>query len=216
MSKLRSVFDMSRSASRREQVLYLASQLFAERGYHAVGMDDIGDAAGVSGPAIYRHFPSKAALLAALFNKLTDQLVARAAEIVAAHPDGVDAIRHLVRYQTEMCIYDRSVMAVYLSEFRSLPQEEQLALRLKQRAYLFDWMRTLGRVHPGYSEAELRALVQAAIAVAQSVVYYRSPLTENDLIELVAKAAESVLQLSSQETAALASVSSAAVDNGQA
>jgi len=195
MSSRRSVFDTGPSASRREQLLNLAAELFAERGYHAVGIDDIGQAAGVTGPAIYRHFASKSAVLTALFNKLTDQLVARAAEIVASHPDDAEALRHLVRYQTEMCVYDGAVIAVYLTEYRSLPEAEQWALRLKQRGYLFHWMRTLAQVQPDCSEAQLRALVQAAISVAQSVVYYRSPLKDDDLIAMVTGAAEAALGL---------------------
>jgi AcrR family transcriptional regulator len=203
----RTVFDTSPSASRREQLLSLAARLFAERGYHAVGIDDIGEAAGVTGPAIYRHFASKSALLVALFNTLTDQLVNRAAEIVNSSVAGAEALRQLVRYQTQMCVYDRAVIAVYLSEFRSLPEDEQLALRLKQRAYIFDWMRSLGRVHPGHSEAELRALVQAAISAAQSVVYYRSLLTDEELIELVATAVEALLDIPAAEPDALVTVS---------
>jgi AcrR family transcriptional regulator len=195
MSEIRSVFDTSRSASRREQVLILASRLFAERGYHNVGIDDIGQAAGMTGPAIYRHFSSKTALLAALFNKLTDHLVARAAEIVATYPDSTEALRQLLRYQTEMCVYDRAVMAVYLSEFRNLAQDDQTTLGRKQRAYLFDWMRTLGRLHPGASEPQLRAMVQATISATQSVVYYRPTLQDEDLIDLIANAAQSILGL---------------------
>lgn len=208
MSEIRSVFDTSPSASRREQLLTVASRLFAEFGYHAVGIDDIGEAAGITGPAIYRHFNSKSAVLAALLNKLTDQLVTRSAHIVATHQDSADALRHLVRYQTEMCVYDRALMAVYLTEFRSLPGKEQLDLRLKQRAYLFDWMRTLGGAQPACTEAELRALVQAAIAVSQSVIYYRTPLSDEDLIDLVANAAESVLGLTKSDTLGVASASS--------
>src|SRR3712207_7203981 len=50
--------------SRREQILQAAAQLFAERGSRAVGVDDVGAAVGVTGPAIYRHFAGKDAMLA--------------------------------------------------------------------------------------------------------------------------------------------------------
>src|SRR5664279_1623159 len=61
-----------RGAARREAILTAASQLFAERGYAAVGMDDIGAAAGVTGPAIYRHFGAKASVLTAVFDRVID------------------------------------------------------------------------------------------------------------------------------------------------
>ena len=67
---------------RREQLLEAAAALFAERGYHAVGIDDIGAAAGISGPGVYRHFPSKQALLAALCDRaLTRMLDGRAGHL---------------------------------------------------------------------------------------------------------------------------------------
>ncbi|MBS2080005.1 helix-turn-helix domain-containing protein, partial [Mycobacterium tuberculosis] len=46
-------------SDRRLKLLSAAERLFAERGFLAVRLEDIGAAAGVSGPAIYRHFPSK-------------------------------------------------------------------------------------------------------------------------------------------------------------
>lgn len=192
------------ATSRRAQLLEIAAELFAEKGFHAVGIDDIGEAAGVTGPAIYRHFSSKTALLAALFNTRTDQMVERAAEIVARFPDGEEALRRLVRDQTEASVHDRAVMAVIVSEFRSLPEEDRLGIRLKQRAYVFDWMRALGKAHPTRSEGELRTLVHAAISVTRSVAYYQSSLDDESMIELVAAAAGAVLGLTREHTATLA------------
>src|SRR5882672_5262308 len=53
-------------SDRRSQLLSAAERLFAERGFLAVRLEDIGAAADVSGPAIYRHFPNKEALLVEL------------------------------------------------------------------------------------------------------------------------------------------------------
>ena len=50
-------------SDRRSQLLTAAEHLIAERGFLAVRLEDIGAAAGVSGPAIYRHFTGKEALL---------------------------------------------------------------------------------------------------------------------------------------------------------
>lgn len=48
---------------RHDQLLEVAALLFRSRGYEEVGVDDIGAAAGVTGPAVYRHFSGKQALL---------------------------------------------------------------------------------------------------------------------------------------------------------
>jgi AcrR family transcriptional regulator len=44
---------------RRDQLLATASEVFVDRGYHATGMDEIADRAGVSKPVLYQHFSSK-------------------------------------------------------------------------------------------------------------------------------------------------------------
>ena len=52
-----------RGVSRREAILDAATKLFSTRGYADTGIDDIGEAVGVTGPAVYRHFASKQELL---------------------------------------------------------------------------------------------------------------------------------------------------------
>ena len=65
------------------KLLAAAERLFAERGFLAVRLEDIGAAAGVSGPAIYRHFPNKEALLVELLVGISTRLLAGARAVVA-------------------------------------------------------------------------------------------------------------------------------------
>src|SRR2546423_12904902 len=58
---------------RRERILASATSLFLENGFHGAGIDDIAAAAGVTGPAIYRHFKNKDAVLVALFDRLAQR-----------------------------------------------------------------------------------------------------------------------------------------------
>ena len=62
--------------TRREQILDAAAELFARYGFHGVGIDDIGKAVGISGPALYRHFRSKDAMLAEMLTGISDRLLA--------------------------------------------------------------------------------------------------------------------------------------------
>ncbi len=57
-----------RGRERRQLLLSATVDLVSERGFHAVGIADIGAAAGVTGSAIYRHFKDKTELLVALFD----------------------------------------------------------------------------------------------------------------------------------------------------
>src|SRR5215203_5251414 len=83
--------------SRREQILQAAAQLFAERGSRAVGVDDVGAAVGVTGPAIYRHFASKDAMLAEMLLLISERLLEGARDCVArAGEDPAAQLRALV------------------------------------------------------------------------------------------------------------------------
>ena len=60
---------------RRQQLLDVARELFARAGFHATSMDDIAEAAGVTKPVLYQHFPSKRALYVELLDDTGGQLL---------------------------------------------------------------------------------------------------------------------------------------------
>src|SRR5918912_271539 len=64
---------------RRQQLLDVARDVFAERGFHATSMDDVALRAGVTKPVLYQHFPSKRALYLELLQD-TGQLLLQALE----------------------------------------------------------------------------------------------------------------------------------------
>lgn len=61
---------VSRSPSRREEILDGAAALFAERGYHGASLRDISRRVGISHPGMLHHFASKDALLGAVIDRL--------------------------------------------------------------------------------------------------------------------------------------------------
>src|SRR5687768_18195413 len=88
-------------SDRRSQIIAAAERLVAERGYLAVRLEDIGAAAGVSGPAIYRHFPNKEALLVELLVGISTRLLAGATEVVARADDARSALDGLVDFHLD-------------------------------------------------------------------------------------------------------------------
>ncbi len=60
---------------RRRQLLDVACEVFADRGFHATSMDDVALAAGVTKPVLYQHFSSKRALYADLLDDVGNQLL---------------------------------------------------------------------------------------------------------------------------------------------
>src|SRR3954470_11988249 len=82
-------------SDRRSQLIAAAERLVAEHGYLAVRLEDIGAAAGVTGPAIYAPFPKKKALLVELLVGISTRLLAGATEVVAGTEDPAVALDRL-------------------------------------------------------------------------------------------------------------------------
>ncbi|MEI8056467.1 MAG: TetR/AcrR family transcriptional regulator [Actinomycetes bacterium] len=74
-------------SERKVQLLEAARDVFVAEGYHAAAMDDIADAAGVSKPVLYQHFPSKLELYLALLDVSSDSLLASVHEALASTTD---------------------------------------------------------------------------------------------------------------------------------
>src|SRR4051794_41279829 len=81
------------TADRRAQIRTVAARLFATSGFHGVTIEDIGAACGISGPAVYRHFPSKDALLADLLVGISEHLLEGGRRAAAPGGDPAHALR---------------------------------------------------------------------------------------------------------------------------
>ena len=179
-----------RDPLRRQRILTAAAELVAERGYHDVGMADIGAAAGITGPAIYRHFDGKSAVLVAMFDHVIDDLSREASEIVATGGDALATLRGLIQTQVRFVLRDRTLAQVYHNEVANLPEEDRHRLRRKQRLYIEEWVHVLAQLRPDAGDATVRALVHAAVGAIQSVLFYRSGLADDQLAGLMSSVAE--------------------------
>jgi len=182
-----------RDPDRRQRILEAAASLVAERGYHEVGMIDIGAAAGITGSAIYRHFDAKSDVLVTMFDQVIDDLSSGAARAAESTSEPLQALRSLIQGQLRFVLDDRTLAQVYYHEIASLPAEDRRRLRRKQRLYLEEWVHQLAALRPGASDAELRARVHAAIGAIQSVLRYQSGLAADQLERVIADSAELVL-----------------------
>ncbi len=80
-------------AARREQLLRVAQEMFVTHGYHATGMDEIAERAGVTKPVLYQHFPSKLELYLALVDDAAASLVTAVHAALASTPDNKQRVR---------------------------------------------------------------------------------------------------------------------------
>lgn len=175
-----------RRATRRQDIIVAAAELFADAGYPAVGMDQIGAAAGITGPAIYRHFDSKAGVLAAVFDGIVDAVAARTAggrdlEPGEPEPEPTAELGRLVTWYAAAVAQRRRLMAVWVREVHHLPPEHRLGLENRQRALVRRWRTLLAQVHPDWSVEQVRTAVHGAFGLLNSVGTFDSSLSDADL-----------------------------------
>ncbi|MCL3862360.1 TetR/AcrR family transcriptional regulator [Actinotalea sp. K2] len=179
-------------ADRRATLLTEASRLFARRGFDGVSIEDLGSAAGVSGPAVYRHFPSKQAVLAALLVGASERLVTGGHEVVAEATDDTAALRSLIRFHVEFALADPDVIRVQDRDLDSLAEPERRAVRGLQRRYVELWVAVLTRLEPEVDPAELRIRTHATFGLLNSTPHSARSLPRSrvgSLLEEMALAA---------------------------
>jgi len=182
-----------RDPQRRQRILAAAAELVAERGYHEVGMSDIGAAAGIVGSGIYRHFDGKSAVLVAMFDRVIDDLARVSAEILSRGLEPAQTLKELIAAHVRITLEDRMLMRVYHNEIASLPADDNRRLRRKQRIYIEEWVHVLDVLRPEVDDAAARALVHAGIGAVHSTLFYSSGLPADRLAKLMAAAAEAVM-----------------------
>ncbi|MHA6620622.1 SACE_7040 family transcriptional regulator [Pseudonocardia sp. DLS-67] len=136
------------AGTRREQILAVAAQLFARHGFHGVSIADLGAAVGVSGPALYRHFPGKEALLAELLVGISEHLLAGGQERAAQTSDPHELLAALVEFQADFAQREPELIVVQDRDLANLPRPDRRKVRRLQRTYVEVWVDALRRAHP--------------------------------------------------------------------
>jgi AcrR family transcriptional regulator len=161
-----------RRRSRRDEILEIAVGLFAARGYHGVSMDDIGSAAGVTGPALYHHFAGKEAMLVAALIPVSEGLLNGGRSRVALHPDDAEAaLVDLIEFHVEFALANPAVIALHLHELDRLPEEPRRQIRRLQRLYVEEWVAVLATLRPELDPAEARVLAHSAFGLMNSTPF---------------------------------------------
>ena len=155
--------------SRERKILDAAAELFYESSYHGVGVDAIGDRAGLSGPAIYRHFTGKDEILATLLNETLDGLIS---STTAIYDDPRRDLDRLIRQQVEFTMAHRHLINIYQREVRALadPWRRQYVRRLEQ--YAGRWEAAIARCYPQASPRAVTLAAQAALGLIHSVTFW--------------------------------------------
>lgn len=163
--------DTTRSrakADRRQAMLDAAAHLFAERGFARVSLEDLGAAVGVSGPALYRHFAGKQAVLGSLLVGVSEGLASGGRSVVDSAPDAAAALTALIEFHVDFALANADVIRVQDRDLDSLTDAARHDVRALQRAYVELWVDVLGRLRPAEEPAALRTKAHAAFGLINS------------------------------------------------
>lgn len=188
--------DRSRSrppTPRRETLLRAAAELFAARGFRAVSIDEIGAAAGISGPGVYRHFPTKADILLRLCHDAMDHLLTGARRTADRESDPRGRVLALIDLHVDFAVRDQALLAVYLREQLELPARDLRALRARQRDYERAWVDAIARVASDLPTPQTRATVKLVLSMLNGTAHLKDAVPRTQLVRLLQRLAVGAL-----------------------
>lgn len=158
-------------SDRRTQLIAAAERLMAERGYLAVRIEDIGAAAGVSGPAIYRHFPNKEALLVEILVGISTRLLRGAEAVVSEARDPRAVLNGLIDFHLDFALGESDLIRIQDRDLDHLPTAARRQVRKAQRQYVEIWVDALRRLDSRLADADARLMAHATFGLLNSTPY---------------------------------------------
>jgi AcrR family transcriptional regulator len=153
--------------ARYTAILRSAAELFRKRGFAAVGVDEIGRSAGITGPAIYRHFKGKDDILGALFDEGMDEIF----EVTAGtFEDPHEELRHMAVEHGRHLLRNTRLASVWIREDRSLVEPHRRRFQRRAERYVERWADTIGRCYPHASDRRCRIAAVTAINGLNGIV----------------------------------------------
>jgi len=174
-----------RRPDRRQQILDAAVRLFHERGYDATGIDDIGAAADITGPGVYRHFASKQEILETLLHDLATTALEGVQSIAEQAPSPEAALDALIDHYAGLILEHPSLTVVAVYERRTLSDRTRSLIDRLERLNIEEWVHVVTQVRPDLSDAEARASVHAALSMGVAICNYESGLDPDRVHRLV-------------------------------
>lgn len=158
-------------ADRRDQLLQAAARLLAMRGYARVRLEDLGSAVGISGPAIYRHFANKEALLVDLLTDISRRLLEGGTGVAEEAETAHKALSGLIDFHLDFALTESDLIRVQDRDLDSLPENARRQVRQYQRRYVELWVQVLCRIDDGLDESDARIKAHAAFGLMNSTPY---------------------------------------------
>jgi AcrR family transcriptional regulator len=181
----------NRTFSRTELILREALVLFEERGYDATTMNDIGEAAGVTGPALYKHFRSKQAILVAIAKEHWRRFLELSAEILDGSGSPSSILERLIDNNLRSIFEHYRFNTVVNNEWANLEDEERATMDHMETEYLNMWRAAIGPARRNQDERELSVVATLTVGFIHSTCLYldqlRAQLPEQVLVPLLTR-----------------------------
>src|SRR5262245_29427644 len=184
-----------RPRDRRTMILAASAELFAERGFAAVGVADIAERVGITGGAIYRHFPSKDAVLEAVTLATAESFVgaSRAGKGSRHADDSEETLRRMIADVLRLTFDRPAHLATYLRERHRLDARRRRQLA-RHEGRMFDlWAEAMRAARPDLDTAQIAVRQQALNGAVSAIALRRASLPRPRLEEVLGEAGLSVL-----------------------
>lgn len=172
---------------RDRRILDAAALAFHEKGFHGVGMDELGTRAGLSGPSLYRYFSGKDEILATLLDEAMDELLGAT---TAVHDDPTRDLHRALRHHVDFALANRPLITLYQREVRSLVDPWAQRFTRRRAQYTRSWETLIARAHPTLQQPDLAATTQGCLGLVFSVASWperalATPRVADRIVDLV-------------------------------
>lgn len=182
-------------AQRRVELLRASAKIMADKGFHAMRLEDLGEAVGVSGPAVYRHFSGKDEILTELMTGISEHLFVEAQEILRGISDPRERLEILIDFHTSFALEQSELIRLHNRELFRMSEEGRDRVRAAQGHYLGLWAESLERLGSTYEGDGARITAQLVIGLINAAEYLTRSVGSALLRRQVVLSARSALGL---------------------
>jgi len=169
----------------RERLLENGAALFAAKGFHGVGVEELGDSVGLTGPSMYRHFRTKGALLAEMLITVSQSLLEGATEVIDKNLDPKQTLSALIERHVEFAISHPDLIRVHERDFSNLDEDDARQVRRLQRRYVELWVDQIQLLRRNKTPETARTMAHAVFGMLNSTPRLRTSQQRNEVAALM-------------------------------
>lgn len=177
----------------RERLLENGAALFAAKGFNGVGVEELGESVGLTGPSMYRHFRTKSALLAEMLITVSNSLLEGATEVIEENLDPQQTLSALIERHVEFAISYPDLIRVHERDFGNLEEDDARQIRRLQRRYVELWVDQIQLVRRNETPETARTMAHAVFGLLNSTPRLRTGQRRNEVATLMRGLAQRAL-----------------------